>query len=78
MQVDWFFSDDESEDFSNFPFSLPLDSIEAEPASANHNLLLSNIQKVEGGWEPSCLIDTGNEGNSTRVSLLINLEVLGF
>jgi len=46
--VDWFFSDEESEDFSNFPFSLPQDSIEAEPASANHNLLLSNIQKVEG------------------------------
>jgi hypothetical protein len=73
LQVDWFFSDDESEDFSNFPFSLPQDSSEAEPASANHNLLLSNIQKVEGGWEPSCLIDT-----STTVSLLINLEVLSF
>ena len=72
MQVDWFFSDDESEDFSNFPFSLPQDSTEAEPASANHNLLLSNIQKVEGGWQPLCLIDTRNEGNSTRVSLLIN------
>ena len=50
LQVDWFFSDDESEDFSNFPFSLPQDSTEAEPASTNHNLLLSNIQKVEGGW----------------------------
>jgi hypothetical protein len=29
---------------------LPLDSAELEPASANHNLLLSNIQKVEGEW----------------------------
>ncbi|KAJ4431125.1 hypothetical protein ANN_19720 [Periplaneta americana] len=46
--VDWFFSDDESDDFSSFPFSLPQDSAELEPASANHNLLLSNIQKVEG------------------------------
>ncbi|KDR20991.1 Rho GTPase-activating protein 21 [Zootermopsis nevadensis] len=46
--VDWFFSDDESDDFSNFPFSFPQDSAELEPASANHNLLLSNIQKVEG------------------------------
>ncbi|XP_033607133.1 uncharacterized protein LOC111863876 isoform X5 [Cryptotermes secundus] len=46
--VDWFISDDESDDFSNFPFSLPLDSAELEPAAANHNLLLSNIQKVEG------------------------------
>jgi hypothetical protein len=48
LQVDWFFSDDESDDFSNFPFSLPQESSELEPASANHNLLLSNIQKVEG------------------------------
>jgi hypothetical protein len=48
LQVDWFIADDESDDFSNFPFSLPLDSAELEPASGNHNLLLSNIQKVEG------------------------------
>jgi hypothetical protein len=78
LQVDWFFSDDESEDFTNFPFSLPQDSTEAEPASTNHNLLLSNIQKVEGGWEPSCIIDPRNEENCARVPLLINLDVLSF
>ncbi|KAJ9597846.1 hypothetical protein L9F63_011288, partial [Diploptera punctata] len=46
--VDWFFSEDDSDDFSNFPFSLPQESGDLEPAAANHNLLLSNIQKVEG------------------------------
>jgi hypothetical protein len=48
LQVDWFFADDDSDNFSNFPFSLPQDPAELEPASTNHNLLLSNIQKVEG------------------------------
>lgn len=61
LQVDWFISDDESDDFSNFPFSLPLDSAELEPASANHNLLLSNIQKVEGEWWGEYLIKASDD-----------------
>nr|CAD7261965.1 unnamed protein product [Timema shepardi] len=44
--VDWFFSDEDPED--SFPFSVPQDGAELEPATANQNLLLSNIQKVEG------------------------------
>ncbi|XP_029169720.1 rho GTPase-activating protein 23 isoform X2 [Nylanderia fulva] len=47
--VDWFFSDDDLDDLSRLSvnLSLPTDSCEVEPIS-NHNLLLNNIQKVEG------------------------------
>ncbi|GLH06613.1 GTPase-activating protein CdGAPr [Gryllus bimaculatus] len=45
--VDWFFSDEEDAP-CNFPFSNPQDVQELEASSTNHNLLLSNIQKVEG------------------------------
>ncbi|XP_020285089.1 uncharacterized protein LOC109855339 isoform X3 [Pseudomyrmex gracilis] len=49
--VDWFFSEDDLDDLSRLSvnLSLPTDSCEVEPTSnTNHNLLLSNIQKVEG------------------------------
>jgi len=48
-QVDWFFSEDDLDDLSRLSvnLSLPTDSCEVEPTS-NHNLLLNNIQKVEG------------------------------
>ncbi|XP_046993985.1 uncharacterized protein LOC124606066, partial [Schistocerca americana] len=46
QQVDWFFSDYDIDDPNNLPTNLPQDSNEME--SANQNLLLSNIQKVEG------------------------------
>ncbi|XP_070153965.1 rho GTPase-activating protein 23 isoform X5 [Polyergus mexicanus] len=47
--VDWFFSEDDLDDLSRLSvnLSLPTDSCEVEPMS-NHNLLLNNIQKVEG------------------------------
>ncbi|GAB1859722.1 Rho GTPase-activating protein 21 [Camponotus japonicus] len=47
--VDWFFSEDDLDDLSRLSvnLSLPTDSCEVEPTS-NHNLLLNNIQKVEG------------------------------
>lgn len=49
FQVDWFFSEDDLDDLSRLSvnLSLPTDSCEVEPMS-NHNLLLNNIQKVEG------------------------------
>lgn len=49
FQVDWFFSEDDLDDLSRLSvnLSLPTDSCEVEPTS-NHNLLLNNIQKVEG------------------------------
>lgn len=49
FQVDWFFSEDDLDDLSRLSvnLSLPTDSCEVEPIS-NHNLLLNNIQKVEG------------------------------
>ena len=50
FQVDWFYSEEDSDDFSSFPFSLPQESADLDPASANHNLLLNNIQKVEGEY----------------------------
>ncbi|XP_011645064.1 rho GTPase-activating protein 21 isoform X1 [Pogonomyrmex barbatus] len=49
--VDWFFSEDDLDDLSRLSvnLSLPTDSCEVEPASnTNHNLLLNNIQKIEG------------------------------
>lgn len=51
FQVDWFFSEDDLDDLSRLSvnLSLPTDSCEVEPAS-NHNLLLNNIQKIEGHY----------------------------
>ncbi|XP_068965592.1 rho GTPase-activating protein 23 isoform X6 [Bombus flavifrons] len=50
--VDWFFSDDDLDDLSRLSvnLSLPADTseIETTTSSNNHNLLLNNIQKVEG------------------------------
>ncbi|XP_047345451.1 uncharacterized protein LOC124947420 isoform X1 [Vespa velutina] len=49
--VDWFFSDEDLDDLSRLSvnLSLPADGCEVEPTSnTNHNLLLNNIQKVEG------------------------------
>lgn len=49
--VDWFFSDDDLDDLSRLSvnLSLPADTSEIETTSSNnHNLLLNNIQKVEG------------------------------
>ncbi|XP_017760398.1 PREDICTED: uncharacterized protein LOC108550950 isoform X3 [Eufriesea mexicana] len=50
--VDWFFSDDDLDDLSRLSvnLSLPADAseIETTTSSNNHNLLLNNIQKVEG------------------------------
>ncbi|CAL7940899.1 unnamed protein product [Xylocopa violacea] len=50
--VDWFFSDDDLDDLSRLSvnLSLPADTseIEATTSTNNHNLLLNNIQKVEG------------------------------
>ncbi|XP_014474018.1 PREDICTED: uncharacterized protein LOC106744097 isoform X3 [Dinoponera quadriceps] len=49
--VDWFFSEDDLDDLSRLSvnLSLPAYSCEAEPTSnTNHNLLLNNIQKIEG------------------------------
>ncbi|XP_029037342.2 uncharacterized protein LOC114873310 isoform X3 [Osmia bicornis bicornis] len=49
--VDWFFSDDDLDDLSRLSvnLSLPADTSEIEATSSNnHNLLLNNIQKVEG------------------------------
>lgn len=51
FQVDWFFSDDDLDDLSRLSvnLSLPADTSEIETTSSNnHNLLLNNIQKVEG------------------------------
>lgn len=52
FQVDWFFSDDDLDDLSRLSvnLSLPADTseIETTTSSNNHNLLLNNIQKVEG------------------------------
>ncbi|XP_014609050.1 PREDICTED: uncharacterized protein LOC106789401 isoform X4 [Polistes canadensis] len=49
--VDWFFSEEDLDDLSRLSvnISLPADGCELEPTShTNHNLLLNNIQKVEG------------------------------
>ncbi|XP_043265062.1 uncharacterized protein LOC122404847 isoform X2 [Colletes gigas] len=49
--VDWFFSDDDLDDLSRLSvnLSLPADNTEIDTSSSNnHNLLLNNIQKVEG------------------------------
>ncbi|XP_076244290.1 rho GTPase activating protein at 19D isoform X6 [Calliopsis andreniformis] len=49
--VDWFFSDDDLDDLSRLSvnLSLPADNSEIDTTpSNNHNLLLNNIQKVEG------------------------------
>ncbi|KAF3421563.1 hypothetical protein E2986_05620 [Frieseomelitta varia] len=49
--VDWFFSDDDLDDLSRLSvnLSLPADTSEIETTTSNnHNLLLNNIQKVEG------------------------------
>ncbi|XP_076393755.1 rho GTPase activating protein at 19D isoform X2 [Megachile rotundata] len=49
--VDWFFSDDDLDDLSRLSvnLSLPADTSEIDATSSNnHNLLLNNIQKVEG------------------------------
>ncbi|XP_076169211.1 rho GTPase activating protein at 19D isoform X3 [Ptiloglossa arizonensis] len=49
--VDWFFSDDDLDDLSRLSvnLSLPADNNEIDTTSSNnHNLLLNNIQKVEG------------------------------
>lgn len=59
IQVDWFFSAEDSEDATHFPFPLlPTDGAAAAASScgptadsdlvANHNLLLNNIHKMEG------------------------------
>lgn len=49
-QVDWFFSEDDLDDLSRLSvnLNLPVDTCEVEPPSANHSLLLNNIQKIEG------------------------------
>lgn len=49
--MDWFFSDDDLDDLSRLSvnLSLPADTSEIETTTSNnHNLLLNNIQKVEG------------------------------
>lgn len=52
LKVDWFFSDDDSDDLSRMSvnLSLPSDSNEMDNNAIhnNHKLLLNNIQKVEG------------------------------
>ncbi|XP_071445903.1 rho GTPase-activating protein 21 [Hetaerina americana] len=47
--VDWFFSDEDIDDLSTIPFDICAEVGESSDASgANQNLLLNNIQKVEG------------------------------
>ncbi|XP_034949619.1 uncharacterized protein RhoGAP19D [Chelonus insularis] len=48
--VDWFFCEEDLDDLSRLSvnLSLPADGSEVETSNTNHNLLLNNIQKVEG------------------------------
>ncbi|XP_033219200.1 uncharacterized protein LOC117174310 isoform X12 [Belonocnema kinseyi] len=46
--VDWFFSEEDLDDLSRLSVNLSLPADGNETDTANHNLLLNNIQKVEG------------------------------